>query len=138
MDGGRASADAAGPGLWPEGFRGAVALTLGVDAESVMPASDPSLAARAALMSHQRYGPQTGVPREVLAYAEEGTCCVITMYPFLSGRSARAKALGRLIDKIIQHGKIWLAPMCEITSRAVAANAATPGPGSVTMPFGQG
>jgi hypothetical protein len=34
-------------GPWPEGFRAAAALTLDVDAESVMLASDPSLAARA-------------------------------------------------------------------------------------------
>jgi hypothetical protein len=52
-----------GAGPWPEGFRAAVALTFDVDAESVMLASDPSLAARASLMSHQRYGPQTGLPR---------------------------------------------------------------------------
>jgi hypothetical protein len=43
-----------GAGPWPEGFRAAVALTFDVDAESVMLASDPSLAARASLMSHQR------------------------------------------------------------------------------------
>jgi len=74
---------------------------------------------------------------EVLAYAEEGACCVITMHPFLSGRPARARALGGLIDKIIQHGEIWLAAMCEIADRVVAANAAAPGPGRVKMPFGQ-
>jgi hypothetical protein len=36
------------------GLRAAVALTFGVDAGSVMLAGDPSLAARASLMSHQR------------------------------------------------------------------------------------
>ena len=54
---------ATGATLWPEGFRAAVALTFDVDAESVMLASDPSLAQRASLMSHQRYGPQAGLPR---------------------------------------------------------------------------
>jgi peptidoglycan/xylan/chitin deacetylase (PgdA/CDA1 family) len=290
---GRAGGGGAGP--WPEGFRAAVALTFDVDAESVMLAGDPSLAARPSLMSHQRYGPQAGLPRilrlladrgiratffvpghtaeqhpdpilairdagheiahhgylhesligageaaereylergldalgrvagvrpagyrapwwettdrtlgllveygfsydsslfdadlpyvrhlaggsiteipvswalddwekyafwpgvtgsgtierpslvaehwweEVLAYAEEGACCVITMHPFLSGRPARAKALAWLIDKVIQHGEIWLAPMCEIADRAVAASAGAPGPGSIRMPFG--
>jgi peptidoglycan-N-acetylglucosamine deacetylase len=287
---------AAGAGPWPEGFRAAAALTFDVDAESVMLASDPSLAARASLMSHQRYGPQAGVPRilrllagrgvratffvpgytaeqhpdavlairdagheiahhgylhelltgageaaereylerglealdrvagvrpagyrapwwettdrtldllveygfsfdsslfdadlpyvrqlaggpiteipvswalddwekyafwpgvtgtgtierpsrvaghwweEVLAYAEEGACCVITMHPFLSGRPARAKALGGLIDQITEHGEIWLAPMGEIASRVMAAAAPAPAPGRATMPFGQ-
>jgi peptidoglycan-N-acetylglucosamine deacetylase len=283
-------------GLWPEGFQAAVALTFDVDAESVMLASDPSLAARASLMSHQRYGPRTGVPRilrllaergiratffvpgytaeqhpdailavrdagheiahhgylhelltgageaaereylergldaldrvagvrpagyrapwwettdrtldllveygfsfdsslfdadlpylrqlaggpiteipvswalddwekyafwpgvtgtgtierpslvaehwweEVMAYAEEGACCVITMHPFLSGRPARARALGGLIDKITQHGEIWLAPLGEIASRVMAAATPAPAPGRATMPFGQ-
>jgi peptidoglycan-N-acetylglucosamine deacetylase len=287
-DGDAAGAGADGARLWPEGFRAAVALTFDVDAESVMLAADPSLASRASLMSHQRYGPRTGVPRilrllaergiratffipgytaeqhpdavlairdagheiahhgylhepltgvseaeereylqrglealdrvagvrpagyrapwwettdrtldllaeygfgydssmfdadlpyirqlaagpiteipvswalddwekyafwpevtgsgtierpslvaehwweEVLAYAEEGACCVITMHPFLSGRPARAKALGWLIDKITQQGDIWLAPMGEIANRAVAAIEAGPRPG---------
>ncbi len=277
---------AAGATLWPAGFRAAAALTFDVDAESVMLASDPSLAQRASLMSHQRYGPRTGVPRilrlladrgvratffvpgytaeqhpgaiqavrdagheighhgylhepltgtdeatergylergldalgrvagvrpvgyrapwwestdrtlgllaeygfrfdsslfdadlpyvrqlpagpiaeipvswalddwekyafwpgvtgcgtierpslvgehwweEVLAATEEGACCVLTMHPFLSGRPARARALGWLIDKITEHGGIWLAPLCEIADRVMAANRAAPG-----------
>lgn len=276
MDGGNAGAGPPGAGLWPPGFRAAVALTFDVDAESVMLASDPANSARASLMSHQRYGPRTGVPRilrllaergiqatffvpgytaeqhagqvrairdagheiahhgylhepltgadeaaereylerglealdraagvrpagyrapwwettdrtldllveygfrfdsslfdadlpyvrklaggsiteipvswalddwekyafwpevtgsgtierpslvaehwweEVVAYAEEGACCVITMHPFLSGRPARARALGWLIDKITQHDGIWLAPMSDIAER---------------------
>ena len=35
---------------------------------------------------------------------------MINMHPFLSGRLARVRTLGSLIDKIIQHGEIWLAP----------------------------
>ena len=295
-DSGARSPGVAGAGPWPEGFRAAVALTFDVDAESVMLASDPSLATRASLMSHQRYGPQTGVPRilrllaergiratffvpgytaerhpdairavrdagheiahhgylhelltgaseaaereylergldaldrvagvrpagyrapwwettdrtldllveygfrfdsslfdadlpyvrhlaggpiteipvswalddwekyafwpgvtgsgtierpslvaghwweEVLAYAEEGACCVITMHPFLSGRPARARALGWLVDKITQHGQIWLAPMHEIADRVMAAATPASAPDRVTMPFGQ-
>jgi hypothetical protein len=74
---------------------------------------------------------------EVLAYTEEGACCVITMHPFLSGRPGRARALGSLIDKIIQHGEIWLAPMGEIADRVMAATAAAPGPGCAKMPPGR-
>lgn len=54
---------------WPQGRRAAVAVTFDLDAESVMLAIDPAHADRPSLMSHQRYGPVTGVPRllEVLA-----------------------------------------------------------------------
>jgi len=73
----------------------------------------------------------------VLAYAEEGACCVITMHPFLSGRPARARALGWLVDKIAQHGQIWLAPMGEIADRVMAAATPARAPDRATMPFGQ-
>lgn len=42
---------------------GTVCLTFDVDAESVMLAADPLHERRASLMSHQRYGPEVGVPR---------------------------------------------------------------------------
>jgi peptidoglycan-N-acetylglucosamine deacetylase len=71
-DSGPHAGGAAGVTLWPEGFRAAVALTFDVDAESVMLASDPSLAQRTSLMSHQRYGPQTGLPRILRLLAERG------------------------------------------------------------------
>lgn len=55
---------------WPEGRRAAVAVTFDVDAESVMLAIDPAYADRPSLMSHQRYGPVTGVPRLLGVLAE--------------------------------------------------------------------
>ncbi len=275
-------------GLWPAGFRGAVALTFDVDAESVMLAADPEHAERASLMSHQRYGPAVGVPRilrilaerglratffvpgytaeqhpevvaaicgggheiahhgylhelltsageaaereylerglealdkiagvrpagyrapwwettprtlgllaeygfsydsslfdadlpgirqtpdgeiveipvswalddweryafwpgvtgsgvierasavaehwweEVLAYEDEGGCCVLTMHPFLSGRPARAKALAGLIDRITERGLMWVASMGEIAERTRTATASSAGTG---------
>ncbi len=57
---------------WPEGRRAAVAVTFDLDAESVMLALDPSLADRPSLMSHQRYGPVTGVPRLLRVLEEAG------------------------------------------------------------------
>jgi peptidoglycan/xylan/chitin deacetylase (PgdA/CDA1 family) len=57
---------------WPEGRRAAVAVTFDLDAESVMLAVDPSLADRPSLMSHQRYGPSTGVPRLLRVLEEAG------------------------------------------------------------------
>jgi hypothetical protein len=46
-------------------------------------------------------------------------------------------AVGWLIEKITQHGEIWLAPMSEIADRVTAATAAAPGPGCANMPPSQ-
>lgn len=48
---------------WPQGFVAAAALTFDVDAEAPALTADPSSAARLSVMSHQAYGPLTGVPR---------------------------------------------------------------------------
>jgi peptidoglycan-N-acetylglucosamine deacetylase len=48
---------------WPAGSRAAACFTFDVDAESAILAADPASAARRSVMSHQAYGPRTGVPR---------------------------------------------------------------------------
>ncbi|MEU7382795.1 MULTISPECIES: polysaccharide deacetylase [unclassified Streptomyces] len=48
---------------WPDGVRAAAAFTFDVDAESCVLAHDPSASSRMSLMTHQAYGPRTGVPR---------------------------------------------------------------------------
>ena len=48
---------------WPVGYRAAAAFTFDVDAESAVLADRPEAAARLSVMSHQAYGPRTGVPR---------------------------------------------------------------------------
>lgn len=47
----------------PEGRRAAATFTFDLDAESVVLSADPSSAGRMSVMSHQAYGPLTGVPR---------------------------------------------------------------------------
>lgn len=54
---------------------------------------------------------------EIQAYEAEGGCCVLTMHPFLSGRPARAIALARLLDRILERSAIWVAPLGEIAGR---------------------
>jgi peptidoglycan/xylan/chitin deacetylase (PgdA/CDA1 family) len=54
---------AADPIAWPHGARAAAALTFDLDAEAVMLSTDPSSADRLMVMTHQAYGPLTGVPR---------------------------------------------------------------------------
>lgn len=48
---------------WPGGARAAAALTFDLDAEAVMLSTDPGSADRLMVMTHQAYGPLTGVPR---------------------------------------------------------------------------
>ncbi len=52
------------PGFaWPAGIRAAACFTFDVDAESAILATDPASAGRRSVISHQAYGPRTGVPR---------------------------------------------------------------------------
>jgi peptidoglycan-N-acetylglucosamine deacetylase len=53
----------ADPIRWPDGYRAAAALSFDLDAEAVMLSTDPASAGRLMVMSHQAYGPLTGVPR---------------------------------------------------------------------------
>jgi len=48
---------------WPEDKRAAACFTFDVDAESAILVADPASAGRRSVMSHQAYGPRTGVPR---------------------------------------------------------------------------
>lgn len=51
---------------------------------------------------------------EITAYHAEGACCVLVMHPFLSGRPARARALGELLDRALSLPGLWVATMREI------------------------
>lgn len=51
------------PVAWPEGARAAATFGFDMDAESVVLTLQPSSASRLSVMSHQAYGPLTGMPR---------------------------------------------------------------------------
>jgi peptidoglycan/xylan/chitin deacetylase (PgdA/CDA1 family) len=51
------------PVTWPGGRRAAAVFSFDMDAEAVVLTADPSNATRLSVMSHQAYGPLTGVPR---------------------------------------------------------------------------
>ncbi len=53
----------ADPVTWPPGQQAAATLGFDMDAESVVLTVQPSSATRLSVMSHQAYGPLTGVPR---------------------------------------------------------------------------
>ena len=53
----------ADPIQWPESMRAAAVLGFDMDAEAVVLTVDPANAGRLSVMSHQAYGPVTGMPR---------------------------------------------------------------------------
>jgi peptidoglycan-N-acetylglucosamine deacetylase len=59
----------ADPVTWPAGYRAAATLGFDMDAEAVVLTLQPSSASRLSVMSHQAYGPLTGMPR-ILAMLE--------------------------------------------------------------------
>src|SRR5689334_5320765 len=69
---------------WPNGARCAASFSFDVDAESAMLGVDPSHADRMSAISHQAYGPLTGVPRLLKVLAKRG----ITSTFFVSGYTA--------------------------------------------------
>ena len=59
---------------------------------------------------------------EIEAYLEVGGCCVLTMHPFLSGRPARARALGRLLERAKGLPDLWIATIGEIAAHTAASD----------------
>ncbi|HSR43881.1 MAG TPA: polysaccharide deacetylase [Acidimicrobiia bacterium] len=57
---------------WPDNYRSAVALSFDLDAESVILAVDRAYAERPSVMTHQAYGPITGLPRLLEILLEAG------------------------------------------------------------------
>jgi len=55
--------DRGGAFRWPAEYRAAAAFTFDVDAESAILADSPAAARRLSVMTHQAYGPLTGLPR---------------------------------------------------------------------------
>jgi peptidoglycan-N-acetylglucosamine deacetylase len=61
--------------------------------------------------------------RELEETAAEGACFVLTAHPFLSGRPARAHAVGRLLDEMLalRDAGLWVATLGEIADHVAAA-----------------
>jgi peptidoglycan/xylan/chitin deacetylase (PgdA/CDA1 family) len=53
---------------------------------------------------------------EFAAMREDGGCFVLTAHPFLSGRPARAAALGQLMAEAAGAGDVWVAPLAEVAA----------------------
>ncbi len=57
---------------WPEGKRAALCVTFDMDAEAAVLAVDEKYARRPSIMSHQQYGPVSGVPRLLAVLRDVG------------------------------------------------------------------
>jgi peptidoglycan/xylan/chitin deacetylase (PgdA/CDA1 family) len=55
---------------WPDGKRAALCVTFDMDAEAAVLAVDEKFSRRPSIMSHQQYGPVTGVPRLLAMLAD--------------------------------------------------------------------
>ncbi len=86
------------PVSWPNGARCAASFSFDVDAESAMLGVDPSHADRMSAISHQAYGPLTGVPRLLKILARHG----ITSTFFVPGYTALRYP--DVISSIVEHG----------------------------------
>jgi peptidoglycan-N-acetylglucosamine deacetylase len=86
------------PVSWPNGARCAASFSFDVDAESAMLGVDPSHADRMSAISHQAYGPLTGVPRLLKILARHG----ITSTFFVPGYTA--VRYPDVVSSIVEHG----------------------------------
>jgi cytosine deaminase len=85
------------PVTWPDGATAAAILSFDLDAETVVLTADPANATRLSVMSHQAYGPLTGVPRILRMLRRHGLCATFYVpgytaerYPELVGKIADA------------------------------------------------
>ncbi|GFG49302.1 polysaccharide deacetylase [Mycolicibacterium agri] len=86
------------PVPWPNGARCAASFTFDVDAESALLGVDTSHADRMSVISHQAYGPLTGVPRLLKLLAEHG----VTSTFFVPGYTALRYP--DVVRAIVDHG----------------------------------
>jgi peptidoglycan/xylan/chitin deacetylase (PgdA/CDA1 family) len=96
---------------WPDGTRAALCVTFDMDAEAAVLGVDEQFSTRPSIMSHQQYGPVTGVPRllEMLADLE------IRASFFIPGFSAErhprtVAAIAEAGHEICHHGYLHRPP----------------------------
>ncbi|MGE5132311.1 MAG: polysaccharide deacetylase family protein [Gemmatimonadota bacterium] len=90
---------------WPDGHRAAACFAFDVDAESAVLSADPAAASRMSVMSHQSYGPVTGVPRLLRLLASHGIRATF----FVPGYTARrypdvVRAIAAEGHEVAHHG----------------------------------
>ncbi len=96
---------------WPAGFRSAVALSFDLDAESVVLAVNRSYASRPSVMTHQAYGPLTGLPRLLEVLGRRGFRATFFIPGFTADRYPGAvEAVLEAGHEIAHHGYLHRPP----------------------------
>ncbi|HEX2312685.1 MAG TPA: polysaccharide deacetylase [Thermomonospora sp.] len=95
----------ADPVPWPSGASSAASFTFDVDAESAVLAIAPESAARPSVLSHQAYGPLTGLPRLLRILARHGVRSTFFVPGFTAHRHPDAvRAIVAEGHEIAHHG----------------------------------
>ncbi len=91
--------------VWPDGYRAAVALTFDVDAEAVVLNVNEAYGRRPSVMTHQQYGPVTGVPRLLRILADRNVRATFFIPGFTAERHpAMVAAVQEAGHEIGHHG----------------------------------
>ncbi|MEW2357486.1 polysaccharide deacetylase [Spirillospora sp. NPDC029432] len=95
----------ADPVPWPYGARAAASFTFDVDAESAVLAASPAAAGRPSVLSHQAYGPLTGLPRLLRILARQAVRATFFVPGFTAHRHPDAvRAIADAGHEIAHHG----------------------------------
>jgi len=111
----------AAPIRWPNGARCAASFSFDVDAESAMLGVDTKHASRMSAISHQAYGPLTGVPRLLQILARHGVTSTFFVPGYTAVRYPEViKAIVGAGHEIAHHGYLH-EPMFGLTEAQEAA-----------------
>ncbi|HCO03109.1 MAG TPA: polysaccharide deacetylase [Actinobacteria bacterium] len=96
---------------WPDGKRAALCVTFDMDAEAAVLAVDEKFSRRPSIMSHQQYGPVTGVPR-LLELLEDLELSASFFIPGFSAERppATVAAIAEAGHEICHHGYLHRPP----------------------------
>ncbi len=96
---------------WPDGKRAALCVTFDMDAEAAVLAVDETFSRRPSVMSHQQYGPVTGVPRLLEMLGDLELCASFFIPGFSAERHpAAVAAIAEAGHEICHHGYLHRPP----------------------------
>jgi peptidoglycan/xylan/chitin deacetylase (PgdA/CDA1 family) len=96
---------------WPDGKRAALCVTFDMDAEAAVLAVDERFANRPSIMSHQQYGPVSGIPRLLRVLEAVGVRASFFIPGFSAERHpGRVAAIAEASHEICHHGYLHRPP----------------------------